>query len=553
MLWIRKQAGPRLPDGDAVPAAAGDPGRPKTAKTTMRRAAVLAGLPVLFVGLTAGTAAAASGGGQVSNYPCTGTGINEPYGITAGPNGAVWFTSQGGEPDSTGGSIGEIAAGVCSNYGSSLIDDPTGITAADGALWFTNFGYGTGDSIGDITTTGQFTFYTNSQYIDGPEAITVGPDGALWFTNAGNSTIGRFDPTTDALSSYSGAGIDDPTSITAGPDGQQALWFTNNQNDTIGEITTGGAVSNYALDGNGQNQLDGPFGITAGPDGALWFTVQGGGPYGDGSIGRITTSGALTDYTGSTSLIDVPAGITTGPDGALWYTNYGTGTGDSIGRISTSGTIYSYTGTGIDGPQWITPGPDGEQALWFTNSGNNSIGEITTAASQTISFTSTPPASPPLGSTYAVSATATSGLSVTFTISTTSVCSISGSTVTFNHAGSCVIDANQAGNAGYQAAPQAQQAITVPQETPALTWATPADIVSGTALSGIQLDAKASVAGTFAYSPPAGTALAVGTHTLTATFTPTDTTDYTSGGTVSTQITVLPKPCTLPAWKCPAP
>jgi hypothetical protein len=45
--------------------------------------------------------------------------------------------------------------------------------------------------------------------------------------------------------------------------------------------------------------------------------------------------------------------------------------------------------------------------------------------------------------------------------SSTWVCSVSGSTVTFNEAGSCVIDANQAGNAKYQAAPKAQQTVTV--------------------------------------------------------------------------------------------
>jgi hypothetical protein len=41
------------------------------------------------------------------------------------------------------------------------------------------------------------------------------------------------------------------------------------------------------------------------------------------------------------------------------------------------------------------------------------------------------------------------------------VCSISGSTVTFDNPGTCVIDANQASAAGYQAAPQAQQTVTV--------------------------------------------------------------------------------------------
>ena len=56
-----------------------------------------------------------------------------------------------------------------------------------------------------------------------------------------------------------------------------------------------------------------------------------------------------------------------------------------------------------------------------------------------------------------------SGNPVTFSIdpASGSVCSISGSTVTFDNPGTCVIDANQAGGAGYQAAPQAQQTVTV--------------------------------------------------------------------------------------------
>ena len=65
--------------------------------------------------------------------------------------------------------------------------------------------------------------------------------------------------------------------------------------------------------------------------------------------------------------------------------------------------------------------------------------------------------------------------------------------------------------------------------TPTITWSNPADIVYGTALDATQLDATASVPGTFAYSPAAGTVLKAGdTQTLSVTFTPTDTTDYTS-------------------------
>jgi MBG domain (YGX type)/Chitobiase/beta-hexosaminidase C-terminal domain/FG-GAP-like repeat/Abnormal spindle-like microcephaly-assoc'd, ASPM-SPD-2-Hydin/NHL repeat len=70
--------------------------------------------------------------------------------------------------------------------------------------------------------------------------------------------------------------------------------------------------------------------------------------------------------------------------------------------------------------------------------------------------------------------------------------------------------------------------LTVTQATPTITWATPAAITYGTALSATQLSATASVAGTFAYTPAAGRVLAAGTQTLSATFTPTDATDYTT-------------------------
>src|SRR6185436_15392199 len=40
---------------------------------------------------------------------------------------------------------------------------------------------------------------------------------------------------------------------------------------------------------------------------------------------------------------------------------------------------------------------------------------------------------------------------------------------------------------------------------PAVTWANPADIAYGAALSATQLNATASVPGTFVYTPPAGT------------------------------------------------
>jgi len=77
------------------------------------------------------------------------------------------------------------------------------------------------------------------------------------------------------------------------------------------------------------------------------------------------------------------------------------------------------------------------------------------------------------------------------------------------------------------------------QQPPAITWATPAPIAFGTALSGTQLNASSPIAGSFSYTPAAGTVLSIGAHTLTATFTPTDTVDYTTS-TASVSITVIP-------------
>jgi hypothetical protein len=64
--------------------------------------------------------------------------------------------------------------------------------------------------------------------------------------------------------------------------------------------------------------------------------------------------------------------------------------------------------------------------------------------------------------------------------------------------------------------------------TPVITWAAPAAITAGTALSATQLNATANVPGAMVYAPPAGTVLAAGTYSLTATFTPADTVAYTS-------------------------
>ena len=93
--------------------------------------------------------------------------------------------------------------------------------------------------------------------------------------------------------------------------------------------------------------------------------------------------------------------------------------------------------------------------------------------------------------------------------------------------------------------------LTVNKLGIAIAWATPAAITYGTPLSSTQLDASSGgVAGTFVYTPAAGAVLSAGVQTLSVTFTPTDTTDY-SPATAAVQLTVSKATPTI-AWATPA-
>lgn len=124
-------------------------------------------------------------------------------------------------------------------------------------------------------------------------------------------------------------------------------------------------------------------------------------------------------------------------------------------------------------------------------------------------------------------------------------------TVTYNGAPAAPVDAGSyevvatfAGDANHAAA-SATTTITIGKADVAMSWSAPAAIGYGTPLSAAQLNATAGVAGTFAYSPAAGTVLGAGaSHPLTATFTPADPANYI-GGTIATAIAVAPAPLTV--------
>jgi uncharacterized repeat protein (TIGR03803 family) len=109
--------------------------------------------------------------------------------------------------------------------------------------------------------------------------------------------------------------------------------------------------------------------LTWGPGGHFYGTTASGGPFGDGTIFSVTTSGTLTMLTNFNNANgNTPtAGLTLGPDGNL-YGVAQTGGANSAGtvfKVTTNGiltTLYNFGATATNGasPQTtLTLGPDG--------------------------------------------------------------------------------------------------------------------------------------------------------------------------------------------------
>ena len=185
-----------------------------------------------------------------------------------------------------------------------------------------------------------------------------------------------------------------------------------------------------------------------------------------------------------------------------------------------------------------------------TDTGNFSTVNATTslvvgtpgAANQTINF------SPISDQTYGnpditLNATASSGLPVSFIVSSGNARLSSSNIVTLTGAGMVYVTANQVGSVSYNAASPVTNAFNVAAASSIVTWATPSTITYGTALNSSQLNASASysgnpLSGTWAYTPAAGSVLNAGTDTLNATFTPTDTVNYTRNSSVFVTLNV---------------
>ncbi len=330
-------------------------------------------------------------------------------GLTAGPDGNLWFTQF---TTGTPGNVGRITPdGAVMLFPAD--EGMTGITTGpDNNLWFgqsiqqmVNNQVTFVGEIGRMTSDGTLTRFPLSSEMGVP-SIANGPDGNLWFTELSYSSalvkpttkgaIGRITPageiTEFPLPTEEGAGA-----ITSGADGN--VWFTTLTlhptpafggillSSSVGRVKPAGTITLFALPAT----LTLLGGITAGPDGNVWFaetTFDASLQIAGGRVGWATPAGTLTEI--PVALTEPPAGappnsIAAGPDGNLWvvgtFIDFGLGgqmtISGSIARITPGGAVTAFAVPPNVGPGSITAGPDGN--LWFMDV-TSKIGRITFVA-----------------------------------------------------------------------------------------------------------------------------------------------------------------------------
>jgi hypothetical protein len=269
-----------------------------------------------------------------------------------------------------------------------------------------------------------------------------------------------------------------------------------------------------------------------------------------------TAASETTAYSASSQAVTLSATITSGSGtvsgGTVTFTvlNGSTQVGTAVtsGAVSSGSASVSYTlpgGTAI--------GTYEIEAVYSGDANFNSSADTThrltvTQASQTITFAAIP--AQPVFSTYTLTATASSGLAVTYKTSTSTICSISGSNVNLLAVGYCTIAAFQAGNSNYSAAVTVIRNLQVVKTTQTITFAamTAQPVLStytltATASSGLAVTYKTTTPTICTISGSKASLLAVGYCGIEAT--QPGNSDYAAAANVGRNLQVVKNPQTI--------
>ena len=454
---------------------------------------VLASVPISGVGA----------GPQVAFLPGTlntlaSGSFSSPSGVAVDGSGNLFVADSGNslveEIPAAGGysSVKALASGF---------SQPTGV-AVDGSgnVFVADSG---NHAVKEILAAGGYTTVnTLGGSFTEPAGVAIDAGGNVLVADAGNNAVYEI----LAAGGYSnvntlGSGFNYPTGVAV--DGSGNVFVADSGNSAVKEILATGDYSTI-------NTLGGGFSIPVG------VAVDGSGSVyvGDASQGAVYEIPAAGGYKTVNTLangFNFPLGVALDGNGNVFVANRGNATVEKLDLADFPSLAFAATKVGAtssDSPKTVEVENIGNQALTFTG----------------LSYpTDFPEGSGASACTQSTMLSPAQGCNLPIDFTPLSAANLSEKVTLTDNA------LNQTG---------AQQSISVSgtgQAVPTITWKAPAAITYGTALSGTQLNATASVAGTFAYNPAAGTVPAAGSPTLSVTFTPTNTTNYT---TATAQVTL---------------
>ncbi|ALN86626.1 autotransporter beta-domain protein [Lysobacter capsici] len=501
---------------------------------------------------TAGNAANGNGG-DAFNF--SGSFVNAGYG-GGGGGGATVGAGGGGAGVGTvscqqnwNGGGGGGAGGSSGATGLTAVTINNGVQAGNGAALIcfapTQFAVGgtAAGQTGPVTLQLAGTNPVSSQQVVVAQAATTFvfptrlPQGANWTVSVLSAPAGQqctvapasglainADVTNVALSCVTVAVTVNPAAL---PNGA----FGTAYSQTLTATSANGGTAPYT------------FAITAGalPPGLTLSSggVLSGTPTAAGSFNFTVRATSSNNFSGTraytvaiaqnaqaiTAFASNPVSPVYAPGGTFTVSATGGASGNPVVFASTTPAVCTVAGS------TVTMVAAGNCALTANQAGNANYSAAPQAnlavtiatASQAITAFASNPASPVYtpGGTFTVSATGgASGNPVVFASTTAAVCTVAGSTVTMVSAGNCALTANQAGNANYSAAPQANLAVTIGLANQAITGfaanpAAPVYTPGGT----FALSATGGASGNpvvFASTTPAVCTVAGGTATIVA-------------------------------------
>jgi sugar lactone lactonase YvrE len=362
--------------------------------------------------------------------------------------------------------------GVQATVGSGLYN-PEGVAVDAAGDVFIADSYN--NRVVEVPAGGGGTQITVGSGLTGPRSVTVDGAGDVFIADLGNSPVVKV-PAGGGAQTTVGNGLSDPYGVAVDAAGD--VFIADTDNSRVVEVPAGGGVQTIV--GSGLNR---PFGVAV--DGAGNVCIA------DNFNNRVVEvqrpsppalSFAATPVNSTSS--DSPQSVTVDNIGNATLSLSGLAVGANFAQVAGSGTPADCTSSSS-----LAPGETCNLSISFTPTTSGSIAGAAklsdnslngNPATQTISLSGTGNlltqtitfgaiANQVVGNSLTLSASASSGLTVSFASLTTPVCTVSGTTATLVGTGTCTIQASQPGSAVYAAATPVSQSFSVTDFSLAVT------------------------------------------------------------------------------------